>query len=205
MLRSGDTLQRVTLTITPRMALVWLWNMRLSSFCNSLAIRFCLVSCMSCVFFSCCYVIPSSAPVGTLPPSLWRQCADRSIRQSAKVTLIFGNKKSFYPFVCISPPKRRHPKKKASRHVAESGSLPQNSATLHMQKSHFWGGKAALCTVRGITAAHGGTLRRPKAAAAPYRVYRHLCPTRAAALRSATPKTWHCAKKTLKTMQTRSF
>lgn len=46
MLKSGETLTRVTLTITPLMARVWLWKIRLNSFCRSLHIRFCRVSCI---------------------------------------------------------------------------------------------------------------------------------------------------------------
>ena len=43
-------LQRVTLIITPRIERVCDWNIRLSSFCSSLAMRFCLVSCIVCRF-----------------------------------------------------------------------------------------------------------------------------------------------------------
>ena len=46
MLRSGDILVRVTLTMTPCVILVWLWKICASSFCISRATRFFLVSCI---------------------------------------------------------------------------------------------------------------------------------------------------------------
>ena len=50
MLRSGLIFTRVTLTITPCIMRVCDWKIRLNSFCSSRAMRFCLVSCIVCIF-----------------------------------------------------------------------------------------------------------------------------------------------------------
>ena len=57
MLRSGLIFTRVTLTITPCIIRVCDWKIRLSSFCRSLEILFCLVSCIYCSVSVGCRVL----------------------------------------------------------------------------------------------------------------------------------------------------
>ena len=54
MLKSGLILTRVTLTITPCIWRVCSWKIVASSFCNSLDMRFCLVSCIIIRIDLCC-------------------------------------------------------------------------------------------------------------------------------------------------------